>query len=1026
MTDPQLEMESALYSDYTSEEEWAEKASEAPSRAARTATLHSSSFPAASSQTSHISQVGPPLAATRPRVTTPGRLYSSNRPGAMITSFDHDSSSYPTQGNDYSNPAPASASPPPNATPIHKRGYQACENCRKRKTKCVPRGDVDNPGPPPCKRCARERMECEFAPTRKKRKTGELDDNAGPSNRPGLNSMGRDNESNDYSISPAQMDSQAGHFGSDDFSHWAPSSHSHVSHQLGVLGSDGDRTNGGSHLRSDLAKESLRSAVATTQDNLQMLVHAAVQTSAGADKAADLKSPSIFGSPLSVQSSRTRTFSSNAMTPGHGSLTGLAQETSNASDPALDGAIRAWERMRFVRAGWFTAMEAMRYVEYFYSNMAPMTPIVTPEYRHPSKHETLLNDEPVLAIAILAIASRHMQLEGLASVSRSYEVHAKLWNYLRQMVERLLWAQEQFGGGFCGAGSSAHVKESTSGQLTWKGSLRTLGTIEAILLLTDWQPRALHFPPGDDENRLLEGTSVEPPQLDGTASNGHNTLPFASWLEPAWRSDRMAWMLLGLAQALSFELGVFDQKHYDCQHDHDPSSDCARKRRVRRLVLVYVSQNSGRLGIPSMLPLDMWEVDEVFERTNQLQRNGQPEDPIDIMQGCWLGIASVMYEANRQIFPSRQFTRDLISTGQYKGAIDKFRPKLEKWKVCFDKLAPKIQPLMRYILTMEYEYARTYINSLGLQKVVESWVGKPNAEHASADYLQATYRPNHKYIEDVTDASRNILRAILEGLALGGHIKNAPTRIFTRGLSGMLFTLKVTCLIIYGRLSVRTNCVQRFSVGAYEQEVRKSLEMLDRTTDVLLKNAVDDVHLVNQTSRMVEVILSNIKKTFIRVQPPANGSEAASRDGSRHPTPHQQPDPGQTQVNGSTQRRPRAVSSNTRQIGVATDPLAGIRGQPIDEISNMIMPPPNYNFQTSGFDQNIPVDPSIDLPGWNADWLTLPLDKFMEGQAANMTVDQGFGGIGPTVGDRDMLEILTNQQYNQWNGAGGNYFGAYP
>ena len=42
------------------------------------------------------------------------------------------------------------------------------------------------------------------------------------------------------------------------------------------------------------------------------------------------------------------------------------------------------------------------------------------------------------------------------------------------------------------------------------------------------------------------------------------------------------------AQGLCFELGVFDKDHYDCQNNHDPTSDCARKMRVRRLVLIYI------------------------------------------------------------------------------------------------------------------------------------------------------------------------------------------------------------------------------------------------------------------------------------------------------------------------------------------------------------------------------------------------------------------------------------------------------
>jgi hypothetical protein len=54
-------------------------------------------------------------------------------------------------------------------TPQHKRVYQACIPCRRRKVKCD-LGSVDNPGDPPCVRCRRESKECFFSATRRKRK----------------------------------------------------------------------------------------------------------------------------------------------------------------------------------------------------------------------------------------------------------------------------------------------------------------------------------------------------------------------------------------------------------------------------------------------------------------------------------------------------------------------------------------------------------------------------------------------------------------------------------------------------------------------------------------------------------------------------------------------------------------------------------------------------------------------------------------------------------------------------------------
>lgn len=452
----------------------------------------------------------------------------------------------------------------------------------------------------------------------------------------------------------------------------------------------------------------------------------------------------------------------------------------------------------------------------YYEHLAPMTPVVINNYRPLSMHTSLVTDEPILAITMLTIASRHMQLAGPGATSRAYQIHDVLWNNLRGMVQRLVWGQEQFGGGFFGGGA-VKTHESRTGQVTWKGSLRTLGTIEALLLLTDWHPRALHFPPGDNENRLLDADfplteENEAPEADSLEANEDGKVAFSSWLEPAWRSDRMSWMLLGAAVTLSFELGVFDKEHYNCKDHHEPDSECARKQRVRRMVLVYVSQTSGRLGFTPMLSFETWRKDPVFEETDPTHRNG-PTDPIELMQECWMGIAGLMYKANEEIFSSKQYTRDLTSSGQYIEAIARFKPMLQDWKANFDRVRHQFDPVMQHLLSMEYDYARLYINSLGLQKVVESWINitneaatnanhHNNASHGVGDasavsggitfsLLLEIWRPNKEYIDEVSDAARGILKTVKEGLVPGGHLTHASVRSYFRVLSGLMFTLKV-------------------------------------------------------------------------------------------------------------------------------------------------------------------------------------------------------------------------------------------
>jgi hypothetical protein len=72
---------------------------------------------------------------------------------------------HPESSNGSSGSPSAQQSQPPQ----HKRVYQACIPCRRRKVKCD-LGSVDNPNEPPCVRCRRESKECYFSATRRKRK----------------------------------------------------------------------------------------------------------------------------------------------------------------------------------------------------------------------------------------------------------------------------------------------------------------------------------------------------------------------------------------------------------------------------------------------------------------------------------------------------------------------------------------------------------------------------------------------------------------------------------------------------------------------------------------------------------------------------------------------------------------------------------------------------------------------------------------------------------------------------------------
>lgn len=259
------------------------------------------------------------------------------------------------------------------------------------------------------------------------------------------------------------------------------------------------------------------------------------------------------------------------------------------------------------------------------------------------------------------------------------------------MIERLFWGQEKFGGhGIDTSKPRAFELASASAKMNHKGNLRSLGTVEALLLLTDWHPRNLHFPPGDDENALLDldaHRSDKDPDLEGehitnkaSTNAGEGRLAFHKWLEPAWRSDRMSWMLLSTAQALAFELGVFDQKS-ESKAANEPPAEQTRKRRLRRLILVYVTQSSGRLGIPTMLPLPQYANDIQPTSPADLKLG---DANIDRMHDCWIGISKVMYQSNQLLFASSEQTSELIRSGRYQDQINQFQPLLREWRQNID------------------------------------------------------------------------------------------------------------------------------------------------------------------------------------------------------------------------------------------------------------------------------------------------------------------------------------------------------
>lgn len=437
------------------------------------------------------------------------------------------------------------------------------------------------------------------------------------------------------------------------------------------------------------------------------------------------------------------------------------------------------------------------------------------------------------------LASRHHTLPGLGGASRSYYIHDRFFKHCQSLISRLVFGQEK---GFL-------------------AKTRTVGSIEALLLLTEWHPRALHFPPeidGWDSDLLLTA-------LDDSSAPALNGRPPNRWLEdviePARRSDRMSWMLLGCALSLAHELNIFDDgqetETMTRNNDTEATLNLDERARTRRLLYVFMTQLSLRLGTMSMLPHNLPQIVG--------NRNTQRHAAWQTFMLAWIELTKLLKSVSDLAFPSKSFTQELFRSGRYVSLLEHFQLLLKQWS---DSHLGQTHLPEAYqdVLFIEFQYARIYCNSVGMQAICNRFADNSTTPNPLRTSFMSSDPSAQIYVEEVITGSCDLLRRVVR-LADKGVLHLAPVRIFLRLATSSVYLLKV------------------MSIGVRPSQLQAALQVLQQTIDALNSCGLDEMHLANSYATLLTMHIRRLKKRFLASSHQLDPSQPRTRQSSPRPRP---------------------------------------------------------------------------------------------------------------------------------------------
>lgn len=398
-----------------------------------------------------------------------------------------------------------------------KRGYKACLNCKMRKVKCD-LGPFDNPHGPPCVRCKRESRECMFTETKrggfrvaKQSLVSLKEESAGKSMADVITSVIQGQ------TLKKELDTDLDRL------------QTHTKDDISINTDPPTLQNAFYFLAKaagSVAKEDLRDQVdaATKYDEIEPTDAVSRQPSVSS-----YGNKQATGSmePSSIPKMLTDSYVTSFVEP-EGQKPGTIPLIEKLSSVRPKPSMKLGDIEYIGPYQLLTEAEARKRIDAFFLTMHPFSPYIPLQLQDADE----LARYPLLLCTILTISARYHTLHdlGLNEIDNTVhvELHERLWIYCQRLVSQTVWAE---------------------------ASTRSIGTILAFLIFTEWNPRAIHWKGSDYANYPDISDLPKRPSSQTSQPQGSDSL---TGLAAMRRSDRMSWLLTGNAVRLAQDLNVIE------------------------------------------------------------------------------------------------------------------------------------------------------------------------------------------------------------------------------------------------------------------------------------------------------------------------------------------------------------------------------------------------------------------------------------------------------------------------------------